>query len=236
MIRKHGIGRGNGAEVFTKMQRMKRNEHAVSPVVGVMLMLVVTIIIAAVVSAFAGGLAGTQQKAPQASIDVQILTGADNGMGGTTDKMTFTELSGDSIPTKDLAIVTYYVNKSGTVYQNKQTLASVGSDLYGGGATDLARVPVLNDMKFGYSGGNSAVDFGNYTWSTGEVMSTVDTAGTADLLAINDTTPWTYDSNYNLIGGHGIRDPDFGTGSEVQVKIIHIPSSQIIFNKEVIVQ
>ncbi|MGB4234838.1 MAG: type IV pilin N-terminal domain-containing protein [Methanoregulaceae archaeon] len=47
--------------------RIKKDE-AVSPVVGVMLMLVVTIIIAAVVSAFAGGLAGDNQKAPQASI------------------------------------------------------------------------------------------------------------------------------------------------------------------------
>lgn len=43
-------------------------EDAVSPVVGVMLMLVVTIIIAAVVSGFAGGLVGDNQKAPQASI------------------------------------------------------------------------------------------------------------------------------------------------------------------------
>ncbi|MDI9633023.1 MAG: type IV pilin N-terminal domain-containing protein [Methanolinea sp.] len=43
---------------------------AVSPVVGVMLMLVVTIIIAAVVSGFAGGLAGESRKAPQASIKV----------------------------------------------------------------------------------------------------------------------------------------------------------------------
>ena len=40
------------------MSRSKKNvESAVSPVVGVMLMLVVTIIIAAVVSAFAGVLA-----------------------------------------------------------------------------------------------------------------------------------------------------------------------------------
>lgn len=37
---------------------IERKEDAVSPVVGVMLMLVVTIIIAAVVSGFAGGLAG----------------------------------------------------------------------------------------------------------------------------------------------------------------------------------
>ncbi len=50
------------------MKRM--NTEAVSPVVGVMLMLVVTIIIAAVVSAFAGGLFSDEAKAPQASLSV----------------------------------------------------------------------------------------------------------------------------------------------------------------------
>lgn len=50
---------------------MSRKDSAVSPVVGVMLMLVVTIIIAAVVSAFAGGLAGNQQKTPQVSLTVK---------------------------------------------------------------------------------------------------------------------------------------------------------------------
>lgn len=44
-------------------------EDAVSPVIGILLMLVVTIIIAAVVSGFAGGLAGDQQKAPQSSVN-----------------------------------------------------------------------------------------------------------------------------------------------------------------------
>lgn len=47
---------------------MINKDHAVSPVVGVLLMLVVTIIIAAIVSGFAGGLAGSQQKVPQASV------------------------------------------------------------------------------------------------------------------------------------------------------------------------
>jgi FlaG/FlaF family flagellin (archaellin) len=47
---------------------IRQNDEAVSPVIGVMLMLVVTIIIAAVVSAFAGGLAGDQQKTPQVSL------------------------------------------------------------------------------------------------------------------------------------------------------------------------
>jgi len=48
------------------MKRM--NAHAVSPVVGVMLMLVVTIIIAAVVSAFGGAMGGSQQKTPQVTL------------------------------------------------------------------------------------------------------------------------------------------------------------------------
>jgi len=50
------------------MKHSIKRDDAVSPVVGVMLMLVVTIIIAAVVSGFAGGLAGGVQSTPQASI------------------------------------------------------------------------------------------------------------------------------------------------------------------------
>ncbi|MFA5330789.1 MAG: type IV pilin N-terminal domain-containing protein [Methanoregula sp.] len=209
------------------MQSIRRNEEAVSPVVGVMLMLVVTIIIAAVVSAFAGGLTGTTQAAPKASIDVQIKMEADDTMGGTNDVMTFTELSGDSIQTKDLAIITYYVNQSGTVYKNKQTLTSSASQLYNGSyySSRLSRVPYLSDMRLGYSNGNTLTDFGNYTWKTGDILSTGTTAGTADLLAINDTATL-----------HGIRDPNFGSGSVVDVKILHVPSGQYIFNKEVIVQ
>ncbi|MFA4859740.1 type IV pilin N-terminal domain-containing protein [Methanoregula sp.] len=46
-------------------------DAAVSPVVGVMLMLVVTIIIAAVVSAFAGGMGSEQHKTPQVTISVR---------------------------------------------------------------------------------------------------------------------------------------------------------------------
>ena len=44
------------------MQTNKRREVAVSPVVGVMLMLAVTIIIAAVVSSFSGGMAQSYSK------------------------------------------------------------------------------------------------------------------------------------------------------------------------------
>lgn len=55
--------------------RFDVNENAVSPVVGVMLMLVVTIIVAAVVSGFAGGLAETSQKAPQVTLSAIAYNG-----------------------------------------------------------------------------------------------------------------------------------------------------------------
>lgn len=59
------------------MQTNVRNYDAVSPVVGVMLMLVVTIIIAAVVSAFAGGLGQSSPKTPQISIGAEAHDGKD---------------------------------------------------------------------------------------------------------------------------------------------------------------
>lgn len=76
---------------------MKSHENeAVSPVVGVMMMLVVTIIIAAVVSAFAGSSVSGQEKVPQATIQgkFSIATG-----------MSITHLGGDALATNDLVFV-----------------------------------------------------------------------------------------------------------------------------------
>ena len=86
-----------------KSFRLKRGEEAVSPVVGVMLMLVVTIIIAAVVSAFAGGLATTTGKAPTLAMDTVIQ----NDGTALNSFYSFTVQSvSDPIPTSDLKITT----------------------------------------------------------------------------------------------------------------------------------
>ena len=159
------------------------------------------------------------------SNEMLVAAGGRNIAGDTmTSSMTFTELSGDPIQTKDLAIVTYYTDKNGTVYKNKQTATSAGTDLYG--YTTLTRVPFINDMRYGYSGNNPDKDFGNFTWKSGDVLSTGSTAGTAALLAINSTS-----TPYTILNTTG-----FGSGSVVDVKILHVPSGQYIFDKEVIVQ
>jgi len=193
-------------------------EDAVSPVVGVMLMLVVTIIIAAVVSGFAGGLAGGTKAAPSASIDVKFMKD-DGGMGPAyvETKMVFEHLSGDSIPTKDLNIITYYTLPNGTILKHTQTPSSDSQDLYGHGT--FTRVPLLNDMSLGYSGNNPAKDFGNYTWRTGDILSSGSDIGTSAILGFDITN-----NSY-----------EFKSGSVVDVKILHAASGKYILDKEVIV-
>jgi len=194
------------------------NESAVSPVVGVMLMLVVVIIIAAVVSAFAGGMGSGQKVTPSASISVRIDTAMDDTMGGTTTKMVFEHLSGDPIRSQDIKIITYYTAPNGTVIKHIQDASSPVTQLYS--SLRFTRVPFLNDPKVGRSGYNTSVDFGNFIWSTGDLLSTGSPAGTSALLGFDVS-----DTSYG-----------FRAGVPVDVKILHTPSNKYIFDKEVFVQ
>ena len=90
---------------------MKRTEKddAVSPVVGVMLMLVVTIIIAAVVAAFAGGIATETKATPSAiiAVDEHVLTKYSPGAYTNYDltNMTLSNRGGETLSTNDLSLV-----------------------------------------------------------------------------------------------------------------------------------
>jgi hypothetical protein len=86
-------------------QRYCIKESAVSPVIGILLMLVVTIIIAAVVSGFAGGLASNQQKTPQASVSATSFT--INGARDTDTSTTFGQ--GVPVPNNDGTAADIYV-------------------------------------------------------------------------------------------------------------------------------
>lgn len=91
--------------------------EAVSPVIAIMLMLVVTILIAAVVSGFAGGLVGQQEKTPQATISAEY---------SQSRGMTISHDGGDILATTDLQVTnsptrvwgsasdyqTFFINKS----------------------------------------------------------------------------------------------------------------------------
>jgi FlaG/FlaF family flagellin (archaellin) len=71
-----------------------QKDGAVSPVVGVMLMLVVVIIIAAIVSAFAGGAVSGQKKVPQATI---------TGKFSVSNGLEITHAGGDALAANDIS-------------------------------------------------------------------------------------------------------------------------------------
>ena len=75
--------------------KKSNKEDAVSPVIGVMLMLVVTIIIAAVVAAFATGMGSDVDMAPAAALDVIVY---DDG------NVVLTHVSGERLIPGDIKI------------------------------------------------------------------------------------------------------------------------------------
>ncbi|WP_421909981.1 type IV pilin N-terminal domain-containing protein [Methanolacinia petrolearia] len=79
------------------MTKYEKINEAVSPVVGVMLMLVVTIVIAAVVSGFAGSMTGSISTTPQVTLDATY-----SQSGG----MTITHAGGDSLPLSEVTFAT----------------------------------------------------------------------------------------------------------------------------------
>ncbi len=188
---------------------MKKNREAVSPVVGVMLMLVATIIIAAVVSGFAGGMTGDIRAAPNAMFDVKIDTVVPDNMGGVQQVMSFEQLSGDRIATKDLQIITYHTCSNGTIIKMINDAKSAPFTEYG--KTKI--FPTLNDVtKVGYSGNNPLADFGNYTLTAGDIMAVRPAAGITQFLGF-----------------------EISEGDIVDVKILHIPSEKYVYDREVIV-
>ncbi len=78
--------------------RFRKNEEAVSPVIGVILMVAITVILAAVIAAFVFGM-GTPIKTPQANLQITKATTANGGYIAIEHK------GGDSIALKDVKIV-----------------------------------------------------------------------------------------------------------------------------------
>ena len=77
---------------------MKKNS-AVSPVIGVLLMLTLTLIIAAIVNSYAGGLVETEPKAPT----VTLHTSYNSGYSENT--LEIRHISGDPIPTSSIKVL-----------------------------------------------------------------------------------------------------------------------------------
>jgi len=265
---------------YLKRLTRKNGDEAVSPVVGVMLMLVVTIIIAAVVSGFAGGLVGgSNQKTPTLAMNVKIIN-----MGSWVGSGFFATVTGvsDPIQTKDLKIVTSWSTTKkydpGYMANTSAGMAAIGSP-FTGGSTCIPLTANVNHMAgtgtynaiapFGFGAGingsttvsdvnptmpTALQNFGNYSltagtnvygqpsgatswaWIGGEAGATSSTNGygVSSLFAYSANY---FTSNYvdptQAVLGYGWEN--LRAGDIVNIRVIHIPSGKVIFQKDVVV-
>ena len=204
---------------MNKINMFQNNSKATSPVIGVMLMVVVTVILAAAVSSYSSGMVSTSSTAPTAVFDVKIEKDAIGDMGPDYpfSYISIKEITGDSIQTKDLKIITIDAGNNVT-----EVLPNSGNTDYNYTYATTTYVtgtsPYWNNPSDGMFGTNPDKDFGNYTVKSGVVM--------------------VADEYNNYVGATGM-DAMFSEwnsvkdGDWVTVRIIHIPSQKVIFQTEV---
>jgi len=222
---------------------MDSKDSGVSPVVGVMLMLAVTIMIAAIVSATAGNFSNTEKKAPSAILDVSIYAAKDYG-DFFAPAMTIRHISGNVLQTKDLQIVTYYnVPGSGNISRGS-IMGEKSVDVSdSSGTTQYGVLFISDENRFSQGTDSHANWFGNAsaTFRPGDILITPaqycqnedKDAANSDLRrnpAMEQLFP-----NIRLIKKSVSDADEFKQGGVVSVKIIHTPSGQIIFDKDVVI-
>lgn len=136
-----------------------KQDDAVSPVIGVMLMLVVTIIIAALVSAFAGGLATTNEAPPTVTFDVDFSK-------GTGMLITCTGSSGAILKTSDISLLVSNVGTTDYFTELPLSYFNNVPDRLVPGSTMYINVSNIQDAYTEGAGESSALKGGYITAAT----------------------------------------------------------------------
>lgn len=131
-------------------ERLKNSDRAVSPVIGVILMVAITVILAAVIAAFVLGFGADTEAPPQASLDMDVDAGTDN--------VTIEHLSGESINHENLRL-------GGDVSVDNLTTVGLDGELQGGDIVELN----LTDESISVSEGDAV----NLVWDSGDESTTL---------------------------------------------------------------
>lgn len=111
--------------MFQKFKAVLNDDRAVSPVIGVILMVAITVILAAVIGTFVLGLGDSLQQAPQAQLDV-----SSEGSGD----ITISHDGGDALAESDITI--NVENSAGTSVTTAFTGYTDGELSVGGSISD----------------------------------------------------------------------------------------------------
>lgn len=147
---------------------MKKNEKAVSPVIGVILMVVITVIIAAVLAVFAFGV-GAPTKSPTASVKI-------TSVDPTSDVITVQHYGGDTLRMKDVKITVESLNGDGVIQKTAAfDITSIATGQFSAGDTiTIDATDATVDTTGGLSLNGVALLSGNFTQIGGVVLVTAD--------------------------------------------------------------
>jgi len=137
---------------LTNLPNDSDDSRAVSPVIGVILMVAITVILAAVIGTFVLGLGDSVESAPQASISFD----------GDTDGVDITHRGGDELDTSELQLRGSGLDSSPVDFD---TLTDAGSE-FNAGSTATVESGDLNtaggEISVVYTGGDSDTVIASY--------------------------------------------------------------------------
>ena len=165
----------------------KKSDDAVSPVIGVMLLLVVTVVIAAAVTIFATGVVGETEAAPVAALDVKIYDyyQALDDAGGPDFHIT--HLSGEPVDTRDIELRFSWTDSCGESHYSTYSADGMKEEHQNGIESPngngnrkqalYVKTPVTDDMRKDYDSGRLDYYFGDAILTPGMKLT-----ATADFL------------------------------------------------------
>jgi flagellin-like protein len=146
-----------------QLKNLFTDEDAVSPVIGVILMVAITVILAAVIGAFVLGIGGSQTQTPQASWEWTGPSSASangveacNGNGGS-ETVQVTHQGGDSIETDNLELGGSEctdgttVTAGDTLYTSEATSGSTVSLVWSSPSSDDTSILVVSQSPLEFS-------------------------------------------------------------------------------------
>ena len=119
-------------ESAMRLRQLVEDDDAVSPVIGVILMVAITVILAAVIASFVLGL-GPGETQPSASFSFE-----ENTNSGTVQSVTVTHDSGSSIPVSELYVRGSGLTNGGWNSQHGGAASGSDSEVTSGDSADVS--------------------------------------------------------------------------------------------------
>ena len=155
------------------MKQERRKEDAVSPVIGIMLMLVVTIIIAAVITGFATDLSADTAKTPMALFEVQDVEMVKEGEHVYLNSFGLKHKGGDAVPLKYLQLTVEQLGgagQNGIINIMTATEGKTRGDRYAYYVEEYGITEMRSDPAYPFTIRGETGNPVNYAATTGDVI------------------------------------------------------------------